>query len=124
MAYSTPADVRRFAPVSELIVSDTEINEYINDADARIDQEIGEFTGEVPRRIKRLSALLAAKDILNRPDVAVSFKAGDFAETQNKHELVAILNREIQAIYRHYRRPVVKASEYEVIEEEEGLRRA
>jgi len=102
LAYSTPSDVRRFAPISEQIVSDSEINEYISDADAQIDQEIGSFTEPVPIRIKRLSALLAAKDILNRPDVAVSFSAGDFSEAQSKEELIAVLDREIEKIYRHY----------------------
>ena len=118
MAYSTSADVRRFTPVSELVVSDSEINEYIADADARIDQEIGQFTETVPRRIQRLSALLAAKDILNRIDVAVNFTAGDFSETQNKQELIAVLEKEIQAVFRYYRKPIVKASQYETIEEE------
>ncbi len=102
MAYSTPSDVRRFAPVDESVISDAEIDEYISDADAQIDQEIGSFAGSVPRRIKRLSALLAAKDILNRLDVAVSFTAGEFSETQNKEELTAILDGEIEKIYRHY----------------------
>lgn len=102
MAYSTPRDIRRFAPISEQIVSDTEINEYISDADAQIDQEIGSFEEPVPRRIQRLSALLAAKDVLNRPDVAVDFKAGDFSETQNKQDLIAILDREIEKVYRYY----------------------
>jgi len=102
LAYSTPSNVRRFAPISEQIISDIEINEYISDADAQIDQEIGSFTEPVPRRIKRLSALLAAKDILSRPDVAVSFSAGDFSEAQSKEELIAILDIEIQKIYRYY----------------------
>lgn len=102
MSYSTSSDVRRFAPVSEQIISDTTINEYINDADAQIDQEIGSFVAPVPRRIQRLSALLAAKDILNRPDVAVNFSAGDFRETQNKQGLIAVIEREIEKIYRYY----------------------
>jgi len=102
LAYSTPSDVRRFAPISEQTVSDTEINEYISDADAQINQEIGSFTEPVPRQIKRLSALLAAKDILNRTDVTVNFSAGDFSETQNKQELIAVIEREIEKIYRYY----------------------
>jgi len=101
LPYSTPSDVRHFAPVSEQAVSDTEINEYISDADAQINQEIGSFTESVPRRIQRLSALLAAKDILNRPDVAVDFSTGDFSKTQNKQELIAILERQIDKIYRY-----------------------
>jgi len=103
LAYSTPSDVRRFAPVSSDLISDSVINEYIADADATVDQEIGSFTETVPRRIKRLSALLAARDILNRPDVAVSFSAGDFSETQSREELIAILDREIERIFDHYR---------------------
>jgi len=103
MAYSSPSDVRRFAPVSSDLISDSVINEYIADADATIDQEIGNFTGTVPRRIKRLSALLAARDILNRPDVAVNFSAGDFSETQNREELIAVLDREIERIFDYYR---------------------
>ena len=103
MAYSTPSDVRRFAPVSSDLISDSTINEYIADADATIDQEIGNFTGTVPRRIKRLSALLAARDILNRPDVTVSFSAGDFSENQSREELIAALNREIEQIFDYYR---------------------
>jgi len=102
MTYSTPSDVRRFAPVEKSVISDTEINEYIADADAQIDQEIGAFTEPVPRRIKRLSALLAAKDILGRPDVAISFSAGDFSEAESKEELIAILDIEIEKICRHY----------------------
>lgn len=103
MAYSSPSDVRRFAPVSPDLISDSVINEYIADADATIDQEIGSFTGNVPRRIKRLSALLAARDILNRPDVAVSFSAGDFSETQSREELIAVLDQEIKRIFDYYR---------------------
>jgi len=103
MTYSSPSDVRRFAPVSSDLISDSVINEYIADADATIDQEIGSFTGTVPRRIKRLSALLAARDILNRPDVAVSFSAGDFSETQSREELIAALDREIRRIFDYYR---------------------
>ena len=102
MTYSTPSDVRRFAPIDKSIISDPEINEYIADADAQINQEIGSFTEPVPRRIKRLSALLAAKDILNRPDVAVSFSAGDFSEAQSKEDLIAVLDQEIEKIYCHY----------------------
>jgi len=119
LPYSAPADVKRFAPVSELIISDSKINEYIADADARIDQEIGQFTGTVPRRIQRLSALLAAKDILNRPDVAVNFTAGDFSETQDKEGLIAVIEREIEQIFKCYQRPLVKATEYHYIEEDQ-----
>ncbi len=103
MAYSSSSDVRRFAPVSSDLISDSVINEYIADADATIDQEIGSFTGVVPQRIRRLSALLAARDILNRPDVAVSFSAGDFSEAQSREELIAVLDREIERIYDYYR---------------------
>ena len=117
MGYSTPADVRRFAPVSSELISDSEISEYIADADARIDQEIGTFTSTVPRRIQRLSALLAAKDLLNRPDVAVTFNAGDFSETQDKERLIAVIEREIEEIFRRYRGLLVKATEYHHIEE-------
>ena len=103
MAYSSPSDVRRFAPVPSDLISDSVISEYIADADATIDQEIGVFSGMVPHRIRRLSALLAARDILNRPDVAVSFSAGDFSEAQSKEELIAVLDREIERIYSYYR---------------------
>jgi len=117
MGYSSPADVRRFAPVSSELISDSEISEYIADADARIDQEIGQFTGPVPKRIQRLSALLAAKDILNRPDVTLNFTAGDFSENQDKEGLIAVIEREIEEIFKRYRRPLVKATEYHYIEE-------
>ena len=118
MAYSTPADVRRFAPVSSELVSDSEISEYIADADAKINQEIGTFTSPVPRRIQRLSALLAAKDILNRPDAVVTFNAGDYGETQNKEGLIATIEKEIEEIFRRYRTVLVKATEYHYIEDQ------
>lgn len=122
MAYSIPQDVRRLTGVSDTVISDADLTEFIADADGKIDQDIGTFTGEIPRRIKRLSSLLAAIDVFSRPELRGGFHAGDFTITDV--EIDQVIDRwkeEITEIYAHYgvSSGIVEATSYETIEEED-----
>jgi len=103
VAYSTAADVRRLTGVPSGVLSDSDLNELIADADATIDQEIGSFSAPVPRRVKRLASLLAAVDVFSRPELRGGFSAGDFSVSNEDIErTIERWNQEIQRIMAHY----------------------
>jgi len=103
VAYSTAADVRRLTGVPSGVLPDSDLEELISDADATIDQEIGPFSAPVPRRIKRLSSLLAAIDVFSRPELRGGFSAGDFSVSNEDIErTIERWNLEVTRIIAHY----------------------
>lgn len=100
--YCAAADVRRLTDVPSSIISDADLLELIADADANIDAKIS-VSSPTPRRIKRLSSLLASIDVYNRPDLRGGFSSGDFSV--NGQEIEGSLKRwesEAEEIFRDY----------------------
>jgi len=101
-AYCTAADVRRLTGVPSSIISDSDLGELIADADARIDVKIS-VPSPTPRRVKRLSSLLAAIDVYNRLDLRGGFSSGDFSISgQEVEKSLERWEREVQEIFRDY----------------------
>lgn len=101
MAYCTVADVRRITGVtSTTIISDADLVELIADADAKIDARIT-VASPTPRRIKRLSSLLAAIDVYNRLDMRGGFSSGSFSVSGREVEKsLERWEREVEEIFR------------------------
>lgn len=102
MPYCVAADVRRLTGVPSSIINDSDLGELIADADAKIDARISVPT-PTPRRIKRLSSLLAAIDVYNRPDLRGGFSSGDFSKSgEQVEEALQRWEREVEEIFREY----------------------
>ena len=102
MAYCVADDVRRLTGVPSPIISDADLEELIADADAKIDAKIT-VSSPTPRLIKRLSSLIAAIDVYNRPDLRGGFSSGDFSVSGQKIERsLERWEREAQEIFRDY----------------------
>ena len=102
MANCTAADVRRLTGVPSSIISDADLGELIADADAKINARIS-VSAPTPRRIKRLSSLLAAIDVYNRLDLRGGFSSGDFSVSgQEVERSLERWEREVQEIFQEY----------------------
>ncbi len=103
MAYCTVADVRRLTGISSTaVISDADLAELIADADAKIDAKIT-VPNPTPRRIKRLSTLLASIDLYNRLDLRGGFSSGDVSVSNQ--EVEGSLKRweaEVEEIFQEY----------------------
>lgn len=101
-AYCTAADVRRLTGVPSSIITDSDLGELIADADAEIDAKIS-IPSPTPRRIKRLSSLLTAIDVYNRPDLRGGFSSGEFSVSgQEIEKSLERWEREAQEIFQDY----------------------
>ena len=111
MPYCTAADVRLIVHTS---LTDAEIGSVIELSDAEIDRRIGaQDAGD--KVVKRLSMLLSARTIRQRQPRSVG--AGEYREDSG--DILETWGREIEALFRLYRAPTVKASEYGHIDEDE-----
>ncbi len=109
MAYCTASDVRLIIHTS---LTDAEIGGIIELSDAQIDRRLGPRDAS-DKVVKKLSMLLAARTIKQRQPRSVA--AGEYREDTG--DVVDVWSREIEEIYRLYRSPTVKASEYRHIDE-------
>jgi hypothetical protein len=109
MAYCTAADVRLIVHTS---LTDAEIGGVIELSDAEIDRRIGAQDAS-DKVVKRLSMLIAARTIKQRQPRSVA--AGEYSEDAG--DILDVWGREIEALYRLYRSPSIKASEYRHIDE-------
>jgi hypothetical protein len=109
MAYCTASDVRLIIHTS---LTDAEIGGIIELSDAQIDRRLGPRDAS-DKVVKKLSMLLAAMTIKQRQPRSVA--AGEYREDTG--DVVDVWSREIEEIYRLYRSPTVKASEYRHIDE-------
>jgi hypothetical protein len=111
MPYCTAADVRTMVDTS---LTDGEIAGIIETSDAEIDRRIG-VQSSSDKLVKKLSMLVTAHAIRSRqPQTQV---IGEYREDAG--DVLRVWEREIERIYRLYRVPRVKASEYEEIGESE-----
>ena len=111
MPYCTAADVKMIVDTS---LADGEITGIIETSDAEIDRRIG-VQSSSDKLIKKLSMLVTAHAIRARqPQTQV---IGEYREDVG--DALRAWEREIERIYRLFRVPRVKASEYEKIDESE-----
>jgi len=109
--YCAAADVRLIVHTG---LTDAEIGSIIELSDAEIDRRIG--AQDVSDKVaKRLSMLLTARTIRQRQPRSVG--AGEYREDSG--DILETWSREIEALFRLYRSPSVKASEYGHIDEDE-----
>jgi hypothetical protein len=93
-------------------LTDTDIASVIEMSDAEIDKRLGPQSGS-DKIIKKLSMLLSAHTIKQRQPRSVG--AGEYREDAG--DILEVWGREIEALFRLFRRPTVKTSEYRHIDE-------
>ena len=111
MAYCTASDVRLIVHTS---LTDAEIRGVIELNDAEIDRRIGARDAS-DKVAKRLSMLLTARTIRQRQPRSVG--ASEYREDAG--DILDVWGREIEALFKLYKSPTVKASEYGHIDEDE-----
>jgi len=111
MAYCTATDVRQIIHTS---LTDSDIASIIETSDAQIDKRLGAQSSS-DKVVKKLSMLLTAKTIKGRQPRSVA--AGEYREDAGG--IIEVWTQEIEALYRLYKSPSVKASEYRHIDEDE-----
>jgi len=95
-------------------LTDTDIASVIEMSDAEIDKRLGPQSGS-DKIIKKLSMLLSAHTIKQRQPRSVA--AGEYSEDSGN--ILEAWSQEIEQVFRLYKRPTVKASEYRHIDEAE-----
>ncbi|HUV53890.1 MAG TPA: hypothetical protein VMW03_01650 [Candidatus Krumholzibacteriaceae bacterium] len=111
MAYCTASDVRRIIHTS---LTDSEITSIIEMSDAQIDKRLGAQSPS-DKVVKKLSMLLTAKTIKGRQPRSVA--AGEYREDSG--DILEVWTQEIEGLFRLYKSPTIKASEYRHIDEDE-----
>ena len=111
MAYCIASDVRQIIHTS---LTDSEITSIIEMSDAQIDKRLGAQSSS-DKVVKKLSMLLSAKTIKGRQPRSVA--AGEYREDSG--DILEIWTQEIEGLYRLYKSPSIKASEYRHIDEDE-----
>lgn len=112
MAYCTETDVRM---VINTKLTPTEVGAIITMSDAEIDKRLGAQTpGD--ELIKKLSMLMSARTIKTRQPE--SRAVGDWKEVHKPGEAWGLEIEQIMSLYIGDGRGVIKASEYEVIDED------
>ena len=109
MPYCTASDVRMIIHTS---LTDTDIVAVIEMSDAEIDKRLGPQSGS-DKVIKKLSVLLSAHIIKQRQPRSVA--AGEYSEDAG--DVLEVWEREIERIYRLYKMPIVRVSDYGHIDE-------
>lgn len=111
MAYCSASDVRLIIHTS---LTDSDITSIIETSDAMIDRRLG-VRSPSDKVVKKLSMLLTAKTIKARQPLSVA--AGEYREDSGG--VIEVWAQEIEGLYRLYRSPTIKASEYRHIDEDE-----
>ena len=111
MAYCTASDVRQIIHTS---LTDSDIASIIETSDAQIDKRLGTQSSS-DKVVKKLSMLLTAKTIKGRQPWSVA--AGEYREDSG--DILEVWTQEIAGLFRLYRSPTIKASEYRHIDEDE-----
>ena len=111
MAYCTASDVRLIIHTS---LTDSDITSIIETSDAQIDKRLGAQSSS-DKVVKKLSMLLTAKTIKGRQPRSVA--VGEYREDSGN--ILEVWTQEIEGLYRLYRSPSVKASDYRHIDEDE-----
>ena len=111
MAYCTASDVRQIIHTS---LTDSDITSIIETSDAQIDKRLGAQSSS-DKVVKKLSMLLTAKIIKGRQPRSVA--AGEYREDSG--DIIQVWAAEIEELFRLYKSPSVKASEYRHIDEDE-----
>jgi len=125
LSYCEVSDVRTLTGVPETSEWDTRITNWIQDSTLKIEKRLGQtFTEPIPRLIKHLCALLTAITVLERLKAEGSldaFTLGEYREDPLSAVESAIKNYRAEAgeIFRLYRTPIIKSSDYEYIDEDE-----
>jgi hypothetical protein len=109
MAYCVSSDVRLIVNTT---LTDVEITGIIEMSDAEIDARIGTQTSG-DKLIKKLSMLLTAHTIKTRQPQSQAI--GEYREDAG--DVLEVWEREIERIYRLYRKPKVAASQYGSLDE-------
>ena len=109
MAYCTALDVRLIIHTS---LTDAEIGGIIELSDAEIDRRIGPQSAS-DKVVKKLSMIITAGTIKQRQPRSVA--AGEYREDSG--DIMEVWSREIEGLFRLYRSPTIKASEYRHIDE-------
>ena len=122
--YGTVSGVFDLTGVQETQEGEDRIADWIEEADAEIEKKLGRtFSPPVPLLVTRLSNLLVAVRVLERLKAEGSLSAFSLGGLQEKDPLAAVesavkdYEKEAEEIFRLYRAPVVKSSEYEHIDE-------
>jgi len=111
VAYCTASDVRLIIHTS---LSDADIASIIETSDAQIDMRLGAQSSS-DKIVKKLSMLLTAKTIKARQPRSVA--AGEYREDSG--DILEVWTQEIECLFRLYKSPTIKASEYRHIDEDE-----
>ena len=111
MAYCTASDVRQIIHTS---LTDSDIASIIELSDAQIDKRLGAQSSS-DKVVKKLSMLLTAKTIKARQPRSVA--AGEYREDSG--DIIEVWTQEVERLFRLYRSPTFKASEYRHIDEDE-----
>ena len=109
MAYCTAADVRTVVQTS---LTDSDITGIIETSDAEIDRRLG-TQSSTDKLIKKLSMLLTAHTIKTRQPKSQAI--GEYREDTGN--VIEVWEREIDRIFRLYKTPIFKTSEYKHIDE-------
>jgi len=109
VAYCTAADVRL---IIDTTLTDAEVSGIIEMSDAEIDRRIGAQAAS-DKLVKKLSMLLTAHTIKTRQPRSQA--VGEYREDAGN--VLEVWEKDIEHIFRLYKAPVVKASEYEHIDE-------
>ena len=111
MAYCTASDVRQIIHTS---LTDSDLASIIEMSDAQIDKRLGAQSSS-DKVVKKLSMLLTAKTIKARQPRSVA--AGEYREDSG--DILEVWTQEIEGLFRLYKSPTIKASEYRHIDEDE-----
>jgi hypothetical protein len=111
MAYCSASDVREIIHTS---LTDSEIDSVIEMSDALIIRRIG-TQSTTDKVIKKLSMLITARTIKTRQPQSLA--TGEYREESGN--LLETWGNEIEEIYRLYKIPIIKSSEYRHIDEDQ-----
>jgi len=108
MPYCSAADVRLLSGITSDVISDIDLEGFIEFSDQQINDDLGSFSAPFPTRIKDLSALLTAIRLFNRPDLRFRVSQTGLTE-QDIEKALERWRREVNRIYAYYGKVVSEA---------------